>query len=85
MIKLFDQFVADISSYQISLSIAAIAVSFLMLIIVQRKVKSAWRNYYRYYGKKKYGYYKKHYGYYSKSYGYGYRQHKEENKENIEE
>ena len=49
MIKLFDQFVADISSYQISLSIAAIAVSFLMLIIVQRKVKSAWRNYYRYY------------------------------------
>lgn len=49
MIKLFDQFVADISSYQISLSIAAIAVSFLMLIIVQRKVKSAWRNYFRYY------------------------------------
>lgn len=45
-----------------------------------------YRNYYRYYGKKKYGYYKKHYGYYSKSYGYGYRQHKEEeNKENIEE
>lgn len=49
MLKDFDKFVADVSPYQISIIYASMAISILMLIIVQRKVKSSTKYYYNYF------------------------------------